>query len=173
MCDDSQPRKLLSTRHTVIISTLWLGYCEENPRVLTPELFIVDRRSWGCGNSALSPSHRSVLHGALKGDWNYIVDSIFCVWFIWLAVELSPRCTDNIADYVCMQPCTWNVPKTWSNGQWRANTSTQICRNQPDLMQPELAYSFGSWCTAIWCVCATVSGTSHRVHNVSLRTHNP
>lgn len=68
MCDDSQPRKLLSTRHTVIISTLWLGYCEENSRILTPELFVVDGRSWGWGggNSALSPSHRSVLHGALR-----------------------------------------------------------------------------------------------------------
>lgn len=47
MCDKSQPTKLLWTRYTVMISTLWLGYYEENLRILTPELLVVVGRSWG------------------------------------------------------------------------------------------------------------------------------
>lgn len=85
----------------------------------------------------------------LWGKLNLHLESIFCVWFIWVAVELSPGCPDDRAH--CMPPKISSKPGA-------GESCTGICRSQ---------------LLSLWWLMLCSQVAHPRIHSPSLRSHNP
>lgn len=84
----------------------------------------------------------------LWGRLNLHLESIFCVWFIWVAAELSPGCPDDRAD--CVPPK--NILKTWSTEQ-----SKELHMDLQDTACSR-ACPLGGWCSALrWHIPGSVA----------------